>query len=58
MKKTYFKPEIQVVDLNRLQPLMITSLPKDDGTVSYDDVLTPEFSSDLLDLGPLMDLQQ
>ena len=42
MKKTYFKPEIQVVNLNRLQPLMITSLPKDDGTVSYDDVLSRE----------------
>ena len=44
MKKTYYKPEMQVVNLNRLQPLMTTSLPKGDNwdTVSGDDVLSRE----------------
>lgn len=54
MKKTYLKPEMQVVNLNRLQPLMITSLPQGNGTVSTDDVLAPDFPSELTFEDPIL----
>ena len=42
MKKTYFAPEIEVVDLNMEQVLLSDSLPVFDDPAGEDDILAPE----------------
>ena len=43
MKKTYINPEMEVVELNMIQPLMTTSMPLVDDTSIDDagDILAP-----------------
>ena len=43
MKKTYINPEMEVVELNMIQPLMTTSMPLvDDVTIDdAEDILAP-----------------
>ena len=50
MKKIYINPEMEVVELNMIQPLMTTSMPLvDDTTIDdADDILAPPG----LDVGP------
>ncbi len=51
MKKTYFKPEMEVVDINTFQPLLAGSLPKSDTEITDpNEILAPGLDSEL-DLG-------
>ena len=51
MKKTYFKPEMEVVDINTFQPLLAGSvgMPLDDNTTidNSGDILAPGLDSEL-----------
>ena len=43
MKKTYFKPEMEVVDINTFQPLLAGSLPKSDTEIKDpNEILAPD----------------
>ena len=47
MKKTYFKPEMVVVDINTFQPLLAGSLPKSDTEIEINsDILAPGLDSE------------
>ena len=48
MKKTYFKPEMVVVDINTFQPLLAGSLPKSDTEITDpNEILAPDLDSEL-----------
>ena len=48
MKKTYFKPEMVVVDINTFQPLLAGSLPKSDTEITDpNEILAPEIDMGL-----------
>ena len=48
MKKTYFKPEMVVVDINTFQPLLAGSLPKSDTEIENNsEILAPEIDMGL-----------
>ena len=45
MKKTYFAPEMEVVELNVLQPILTGSLPLTDTTIEDpEEILAPGFN--------------
>ena len=49
MKKTYFKPEMEVVDINMFQPLLAGSVEimNNDTEIESGDILAPEIDMGL-----------
>ena len=44
MKKTYIKPEMELVEEDMYQPLLTESLPMDDTEVDTGDILAPDMT--------------
>ena len=44
MKKTYIKPEMELVEEDMYQPLLTESLPLDDTEVDTGDILAPDMT--------------